>query len=82
MIACIEAVIDAIRGFELDAIEELVQDFSRFDAFHASEVEVISADRRISGVNRGISEDGQLRLETGQGIELYSSAEISLRVLR
>ena len=82
LVGCIEAVVDAIRGFELDAIEKLVEDFSRFDAFHASEVEVLSADRRIAGVNRGISEHGHLRLETGQGIELYSSAEISLRVAR
>ena len=79
---CIEAVVDSIREFELESTEELVEEFSSFDAFHGSEVEVLSADRRIAGVNRGISEDGQLRLETGHGIELYSSAEISLRAAR
>lgn len=81
LIASLGAVIDAIRAFELDGIEQLIDEFSRFDAFHEAVVEVVSADRRIAGVNRGISADGQLRLETKQGIELHSSAEISLRAV-
>jgi len=81
LLATLNAVIDAIRAFELDGIEQLIDEFSRFDAFHEAVVEVISAERRIAGVNRGISADGQLRLETEQGIELYSSAEISLRAV-
>jgi len=81
LLATLNAVIDAIRAFELDGIEQLIDEFSRFDAFHEAVVEVISAERRIAGVNRGISADGQLRLETEQGIELHSSAEISLRAV-
>ncbi len=82
LVASLRAVIDAIRAFELDGVEQLIDEFSRFDAFHEAEVEVTSAERKIRGVNRGISADGQLRLQTGQGIELYSSAEISLRAAR
>ncbi|MCP4471438.1 MAG: biotin--[acetyl-CoA-carboxylase] ligase [Gammaproteobacteria bacterium] len=81
LLATFAAVVDAIRAFELDGIEQLIDDFSRFDAFHEAVVEVVSAERRIAGVNRGISADGQLRLETEQGIELHSSAEISLRAV-
>ena len=40
---------------------------------------MLSGDERIRGINRGIAEDGQLRLETAQGIQLFSAAEISLR---
>ena len=81
LLAALDAVIDAIRAFELDGIEQLIHDLSRFDAFHEAVVEVVSAERRIAGVNRGINADGQLRLETEQGIELHSSAEISLRAV-
>jgi len=81
LLTTLDAVIDAIRAFELDGTDELIEEFSRFDAFHEAPVEVISAERRIAGVNRGISTDGQLRLETEQGIELHSSAEISLRAV-
>jgi len=81
LLTTLDAVIDAIRAFELDGIDQLIEEFSRFDAFHEALVEVISAEGRIAGVNRGISADGQLRLETEQGIKLCSSAEISLRAV-
>jgi BirA family biotin operon repressor/biotin-[acetyl-CoA-carboxylase] ligase len=81
LLLTLDAVIGAVRGFELDSVEQLIDDFSRFDAFHEARVEVISDGRRIAGVNRGISVDGQLRLETERGIELHSSAEISLRAV-
>jgi BirA family biotin operon repressor/biotin-[acetyl-CoA-carboxylase] ligase len=79
LVATIEAVIAAIRDFEIDSVARLVADFSDLDAYHERIVEVISGEQRISGVNRGIDEQGQLRLETTQGIELHSAAEISLR---
>ena len=79
LVATIEAVIAAIRDFEIDAVARLIADFSDLDAYHERVVEVISGEQRISGVNRGIDEQGQLRLETTQGIELHSAAEISLR---
>ncbi len=79
LVASIEAVTSAIRDFEIDAVAGLIDEFSDFDAYHERKVEVISGEQRISGVNRGIDEQGQLRLETAQGIELHSAAEISLR---
>ena len=81
LVASIEAVIAAIRDFEIDAVARLIADFSDLDAYHQRNVEVISGERRISGINRGIDEQGQLRLETAQGIELHSAAEISLRAV-
>jgi BirA family biotin operon repressor/biotin-[acetyl-CoA-carboxylase] ligase len=81
LVASIEAVIAAIRDFEIDAVAGLIDEFSDLDAYHQRNVEVISGERRISGINRGIDEQGQLRLETAQGIELYAAAEISLRAI-
>ena len=79
LIAAIEAVVSAIRDFEIEAVADLIAEFSDLDAYHQRKVEVISAEQRICGVNRGIDEQGQLRLETEQGIELHAAAEISLR---
>ena len=76
----IDSVIDSIRAFEADAVQDLVSEFERFDAFHGRPVEVVTADKRIAGINRGITADGQLQLETEHGIEVHSAAEISLRV--
>ena len=81
LVATIEAVIAAIRGFEIDALARLIGDFADLDAYHDSAVEVISGEQRINGINRGIDDYGQLRLETARGIELHSAAEISLRAV-
>ena len=79
LVATNEAVIAAIRDFEIHAVTGLIDEFSDLDAYHQRNVEVISGEQRISGINRGIDEQGQLRLETTHGIELHAAAEISLR---
>ena len=79
LVASIEAVIAAIRGFEIDAAAALIGEFSDFDAYRERSVEVVCGEQRIIGINRGIDEQGQLRLQTARGIELHSAAEISLR---
>jgi BirA family biotin operon repressor/biotin-[acetyl-CoA-carboxylase] ligase len=79
LVATLEAVIEAIRAFDMDSVAQLIADYAGLDAYHGAIVEVISGERRVSGVNRGIDASGQLRLETARGIELHSAAEISLR---
>jgi BirA family biotin operon repressor/biotin-[acetyl-CoA-carboxylase] ligase len=79
LVASIEAVITANRSFEIDGVSALINDFADLDAYHETSVEVICGEQRITGINRGIDESGQLRLETKRGIELFSAAEISLR---
>lgn len=77
--AAIDGVVESIRAFDPAEIASLIDEFEAVDAFAGQTVEVTSADRRIRGINRGIAADGQLRLETEAGLELYSAAEISLR---
>jgi len=78
--AAIDAVVRAIRDFDPLQAQTLIAEFEAYDAFHGHEVEVVSGQERIRGINRGISPDGQLQLETEQGLQLHSVAEISLRV--
>jgi len=79
LIESIQSVIESIRAFDPDAARVLVDEFAHFDAFHDRAVEVIAGDRNIAGINRGITDSGQLRLETANGTEFHSAAEISLR---
>ncbi|HMB73727.1 MAG TPA: biotin--[acetyl-CoA-carboxylase] synthetase, partial [Gammaproteobacteria bacterium] len=58
---------------------DLAAEFADFDAYRDREVEVIEDDQRIRGINRGIATDGRLQLETGDGMQIFSAAEISLR---
>ena len=75
----IESVAVAIRAFEPAAVTALVDEFSRADAYHGATVEVLAGDDRRQGINLGISDDGRLRLQTVNGVELHAAAEISLR---
>ncbi len=77
--ALIDAVVAEIRGFDPRQAQSLAEEYAEFDAFHGQEVEVISGQQRIRGINRGIAAGGQLQLETEQGLQLHSAAEISLR---
>lgn len=79
--ASIDMVIRSIRAFDHSAAPELIAEFARFDAFHDRPIEVITGDSRVRGINRGITSTGQLQLETEQGIEIHSAAEISLRAV-
>jgi BirA family biotin operon repressor/biotin-[acetyl-CoA-carboxylase] ligase len=81
LIASIDKVIQSIREFDHSATSELIAEFARFDALHDRPIEVIAGDSRIRGINRGITSAGQLQLETEQGIEIHSAAEISLRAV-
>ncbi len=77
--AAIDSVVTAIREFDPNAVERLIDEFRDYDALHGSEVEVICGSERRVGINRGITAHGELRLETEDGLQLHSAAEISLR---
>ena len=79
LIRSVEAVIKAIRSFDSSMASALTDEFCQFDAFHNQEVEVITGNGSCKGISRGISQQGLLVLETGKGLDEFSSAEISLR---
>lgn len=81
LIQCVQAVITAIRNFDSTKASTLADEFCQFDAFHNQQVEVITANGSCKGISRGISQQGLLLLETGNGVEEFSSAEISLRAV-
>ena len=81
LVASIDKVISSIREFEVGAAQQLATEFAQFDVFHDSAIDVVAADGPVRGINRGITSSGQLQLETDQGMEIHSAAEISLRAV-
>lgn len=80
LIALLGAVLAEVRGLDIADEAGLADTFARYDAFHGREVEIVDgAGRRVRGIDRGIAADGQLRLETGDGLKSFAAAEISLR---
>ena len=79
LLALLDEVLQSARGFDPARAAGLASEFAAYDAFHDREVDVLAGGERIRGINRGIAEDGQLRLQTVRGIQLFSAAEISLQ---
>jgi BirA family biotin operon repressor/biotin-[acetyl-CoA-carboxylase] ligase len=51
------------------------------DALEGRAVQVVLADAAISGIARGVDEDGALRVETADGVRRFVSGEASLRLI-
>ncbi|HKJ51516.1 MAG TPA: biotin--[acetyl-CoA-carboxylase] ligase [Gammaproteobacteria bacterium] len=78
LIAALDTLVPELRSFDAGA-GDLATQFAAYDAFHGKPVEVVDGERRIRGIDRGIAADGQLQIETGDGLQHFSAAEISLR---
>jgi BirA family biotin operon repressor/biotin-[acetyl-CoA-carboxylase] ligase len=80
MSALIAGILRDIMLFNVADIEPMLQQFARLDSFHQCEVEVKTRNGSVFGRYLGVHGSGQLQVETEQGVELFSAAEISLRV--
>lgn len=81
LLAAIEQVLTKIEQFEETDVTTLVDEFIQHDAFHGQKICVLNADGEVHGVNSGINQYGQLKLQTDQGQVVFSAAEISMRSL-
>ena len=75
----IRQVVQMIHSFDESSILDLVEEFNRYDAFHNQRIRVTTSSESIYGVNKGINTSGQLELETEQGRQRFSAADISVR---
>jgi BirA family biotin operon repressor/biotin-[acetyl-CoA-carboxylase] ligase len=75
----ISQVVKNIQGFDETSVSELIEQFNHHDAFYHQRIRVTTTSQTIDGLNRGINHNGQLELDTEQGRQQFSAAEISLR---
>lgn len=74
----IEQLIDAIQSFERSGLREFITYWSEWDILRDQPVDIILANRTVSGVARGIDETGGLRVETDGEVKSYLAGEASL----
>lgn len=79
--AFITAWQNALQDYEQYGMHEFVARWNRIDNFLNRPIKLIMGNREISGVARGINEQGAVLIETEQGIEAHIGGEISLRGL-
>lgn len=69
-----------LARFEKEGINaEFQQAWQNHNAFFNSEVNVITEQRVISGIEQGIDERGYLRVQCGAELKMFNGGEVSLR---
>jgi len=79
LLEAIEQVVVLIDSFDETEIPWLIDEFNAHDALQGQRICATTAERSIYGLNAGIDSTGQLQLDTEQGRQTFSAAEISLR---
>lgn len=78
-ITMINTLHKALSDYELYGMAGFVERWNRLDNFLGRPIKLIMGPREITGIARGINEQGAVLLETNQGIEAFIGGEISLR---
>ena len=78
LVEAIRQVVTAIDAFDQSSVSQLIDSFHALDTLKNQTITVKSGDGSIHGLNLGIDADGQLQLETEQGRQVFSAADISI----
>jgi BirA family biotin operon repressor/biotin-[acetyl-CoA-carboxylase] ligase len=71
------ALVESVARFEAQGLEPLAREWEKLDAHAGQRMRVRLADGRVvSGVARGLGEDGGLRLETRGGLRAVRSGRV------
>lgn len=75
-------LLEILQQFEKKGFAGFREEWERLDAFRDCQIEVSNAggdQQRISGISRGVADNGALLLETEQGMRLFNGGEVSMR---
>lgn len=75
----LEATVDMCQRFPDDGLRPFVESWRGYDVFVGREVKLIGPAREEAGISLGLSEDGGLRLQTGDDEKTFYAGELSLR---
>ena len=78
LVEAIRQVVTAVDAFDQSSVSRVMDNFHALDALRGQTITVRSGDGSIRGLNLGINADGQLQLETEQGRQVFSAADISI----
>jgi BirA family biotin operon repressor/biotin-[acetyl-CoA-carboxylase] ligase len=77
--AVIDAIVQRTSEFEADGFGAIRERWAALDAYRDSPVRIHAATGDTFGIARGVTETGELRLETDGGVVAFNSGEVSLR---
>jgi BirA family transcriptional regulator, biotin operon repressor / biotin---[acetyl-CoA-carboxylase] ligase len=78
--AVLDELLAMLGQFAQGGFASFRRDWDGLDALEGREVQVVLADSAVSGVARGVDDDGALLVQTRAGVRRFVSGEASLRV--
>ncbi|MCB1686270.1 MAG: biotin--[acetyl-CoA-carboxylase] ligase [Pseudomonadales bacterium] len=75
----LSGIVDYAQGFAQQGFRPMVEAFNSHHRFHRKPVRLIQADGESCGVVQGVTETGELILETVSGTCVYNAGEVSMR---
>ncbi len=78
--ATIDELLRMLAGFEREGFAPFREDWSALDALRGRAVRVLTGERSVVGVARGVEADGELRVDVGGRLQTFASGEVSLRL--
>jgi BirA family biotin operon repressor/biotin-[acetyl-CoA-carboxylase] ligase len=75
----IASIYESVLALDIYKMPELIRQFSQLDSYMGKEVIIHYGKDEISGQYMGIEKTGQIKIQTHQGLRVFSAAEISLR---
>lgn len=79
VVSLVTLLVANLKRFEAKGFLPFADLWERYDLLRNKEVFVILGDKQIFGVARGVTETGELKLETGDGVKIFNGGEVSLR---
>jgi len=80
--AVINELFHAVTDFEKTGLAGFRREWSSLDMLQDQQVEILIGENKISGVSRGINENGAILIEIDGKLKTYMAGEVSLRPQR
>ncbi len=80
--ALLSELLPLLERFESGGFAPWRQAWMALDAYADQPVVIVSADKRLAGIARGVDERGALQLETTLGVQAIYGGEVSLRAVK
>lgn len=78
----LDALVQELARFRETGFSAYASRWPEFDVYAGAEVAVKMAEQEIPGINRGIDDQGNLLVETEDGVRAFNAGEVSLRPAR
>ncbi len=79
LVKLLSRVVEFLDHFEAGGFAPFTRAFDQAHMFHGRQCEIHQGEQRISGIVKGVGDQGELILQTDQGEQRFHGGEVSLR---